>query len=170
VSASVPWSSLLAALALAEAYQAVGRVDEAIGVLQRLSSARTEPALTLSLCELLADRGAWAEVNELAAAISNDDDVSLQTKLFQAEALEKQGLGEAAVSIYNECLRSKKRDGSLLKGARYARGRQLLALGRRKSAARDLGLVYAEDPAYADVASLARAAGATEPAAAASPP
>jgi tetratricopeptide (TPR) repeat protein len=166
VSAFVPWSSLLAALAVAEAYQAVGRLDEAIGVLQQLSSVRTEPALTLSLCELLADRGAWPEVNELAAGISNVDDVSLQTKLFQAQALEKQGLGEAAISVYNECLRSKKREGSLLKSARYGRGRQFLALGRRKQAARDLGLVYAEDPAYADVALLVRVAGATEAAAA----
>jgi len=162
VSVFVPWSSLLAALALAEAYQAVGRLDEAIGVLQQLSSLRTEPALTLSLCELLAERGAWAEVNELAAGITNDDDASLQTKLFQAQALEKQGLGEAAIAVYNECLRSKKRDASLLKSARYERGRQLLSLGRRKAAARDLGLVYAEDPAYGDVASLARTAGSTE--------
>jgi tetratricopeptide (TPR) repeat protein len=169
VSASMPWSSLLAALALAEAYQAVGRIDEAVGVLRQLSSARTEPALTLSLCELLAERGAWAELNELAASISNEDDVSLQTKLFQAQALEKQGLGEAAISVYNECLRSRRRDPALLKTARYARGRQLLALGQRKRAARDLGLVYAEDPAYADVASLVRestanvAAGASVP-------
>ena len=158
VSAFVPWSSVLAALALAEAYQAVGRLDEAIGVLQQLSSVRAEPALTLSLCELLAERGAWTEVNELAAGVINEDDVSLQTKLFQAQALGKQGLGEAAITVYNECLRSKKRDGSLLKSARYGRGRQLLALGRHKPAARDLGLVYAEDPAYADVALLVREA------------
>lgn len=170
VSAFVPWSSLLAALALAEAYQAVGRVDEAIGLLQQLRAQRSEPALTLSLSELLAERGAWKEVNELGAGVTNEDDLSLQIKLFQAQALEAQGLGEAATSVYNQCLRSKKRDRSLLTAARYGRGRRLLALGRRKSAARDLGLVYAEDPAYADVASLVAAAAPAESAAVAPRP
>ena len=170
MSAFVPWSSLLAALALAEAYQAVGRRDEAVGLLQRVNAERPDPALALSLCELFTEQSAWNEVNKLAAPMSNEDDISLQIKLFQAQALEGQGLGDAAIAVYNECLRSKKRDPSLLKAARYGRGRQLLALGRRKSAARDLGLVYAEDPAYADVSALVTETRASEPATAAATP
>jgi tetratricopeptide (TPR) repeat protein len=170
VSAFVPWSSLLGALALAEAYQSVGRIDEAIGLLQKLATAQPDPKLTLSLCELLAAQGAWREVNEVAAPVANSDDVSLQTKLFQAQALEAQRLEEAAISVYTECLRSKKRGDPLLRAARYGRGRLLLSLGRRKLAARDLGLVYAEDPTYGDVASLVRELGAAEFAAAASAP
>jgi tetratricopeptide (TPR) repeat protein len=162
VKANVPWSSTLAALALTEAYQAVGRIDEAIGVVQQLHAKQPEPALALSLCELLLQQNAWSDVNELAASMTNQDDVSLQIKLFQAQALAAQGLSDAAISIYNECLRSKKRDPSLIKAARYERGRQLLGLGRRKQAARDLGIVYAEDPGYADVATLVGAATAPE--------
>jgi len=157
VKATLPWSSTLAALALTEAYQAVGRVDEAIGIVQQLHARQPNQALALSLCELLAQRGAWKDVNEIAAGVTNEDNVTLQLKLFQAQALEAQGLGDAAVTVYTECLRSKKRDVSLLKAARYGRGRQLGALGRAKPAARDLGQVYAEDPNYLDVSSLVSA-------------
>ena len=161
VKASVGWSSALSALALAEAYQTVGRIDEAIGIIQQLQAQQPSPALALSLCELLAQRGDWKDLNEVAAPLTNEDDLTLQIKLFQAQALESQGLADAAITVYNECLRSKKRDASLLKAARYGRGRLLVSLGRGKQGARDLGQIYAEDPKYADVASLVGATTST---------
>lgn len=154
VRAAIPWSSLLGALALAEAYQVEGRVDEAIGVLQQIAGTRADPALTLSLCELLSSRESWKDVIELSAGVANEDDLSLQIKLFQARALERTGLPDAALDAYRDCLRSKKRDPNLLLHARYARGRLLLELGRKTAALRDLGTVYAEDPQFEDLATL----------------
>lgn len=148
------WSSLLGALALAEAYQVERRLDEAIGLLQKIHFLAADPALTLSLCELLSQNGAWADVVALSAGVANDDDLSLQVRLFQAAALERLGLRDAAVDAYRDCLRSKKRTADLLIAARYARGRLLLDLGKRSPALRDLGTVYAYDPHYLDVADL----------------
>jgi tetratricopeptide (TPR) repeat protein len=158
VRVALVWSSLLGALALAEAYQSEGRVDEAIGVLQQIHRTTADSALTLSLCELLSQRKAWNDVVELAAGVTNVDDLSLQIRLFQALALERTGLPKAAIEVYRDCLRSKKRDAKLLLEARYGRGRLLLAIGKRSAALRDLGLVYAAEPAYAEVATLVRSA------------
>lgn len=123
VRVEVPFGSLVAVLTLAELYQANGRHDEAIGLLQQLVELDPDPALVLSLCDLYAETGAWAEIIDVAAGTRNDDDISLQVRLFQAEALERQGMNDAALEAYKDALRSTKRDGELIKAARYGRGR-----------------------------------------------
>jgi tetratricopeptide (TPR) repeat protein len=154
LTVQLPWSSLSATVALAEAYQHVGRNEEAIGLLQQVAELDREPIWRLSLAELLAESKEWTEVVEVAAGIENDDDVSLQIKLLQASALHAMGLTEAAIDTYAACLRSRKRSAELLILARYSRGVLLLKLGKRSQALRDLGKVYAQDPGYRDVAQL----------------
>ncbi len=154
VRVEVPFGSLAAALTLAECYQRGGRHDEAIGLLQQLVELDPDPALVLSLCDLYAETDAWDEIVELAAGTRNEDDVSLQVRLFQAEALERQGMNEAAVEAYKDALRSTKRDAELLKAARYGRGRLYLQLGKKSQGRKDLERVYADDPKYRDVAAL----------------
>lgn len=154
VSVEAGPSSLLAALALVECYERLDRTEEAIGLVQRLVEVNPEPALILSLCELYANEGDWDEIVELAAGIPNDDDITLQTRLFQAQALIERGQREPALEVYREALRSKKRSPELLKDARYGRGRLLLDLGKRAQGRKDLAAVYADDPGYRDVAEL----------------
>jgi tetratricopeptide (TPR) repeat protein len=156
VQAEVPWSSLAAALTLVECYQEAGRRDEAIGVLKQLADAQPDPVLILSLCDLYAEAGAWDELVDVAAGIQNEDDITLQIRLFQARALREQGLKEAALEAYKDSLRSKKRDPDLLKEARYERGTLLLELGKAAQGKKDLEQVYANDPKYRDVAELVR--------------
>lgn len=154
VSVTVPPSSLAAALALVECYQGAGRVEEAIGLLQRLVEADDDPALKLSLCELYASAGDWDEVVELAAGVANEDDLTLQIRLFQAQALAERGQDEVALEVYREAFRSKKRSPELLNEARYGRGRTYLRLGKKAQGRKDLAAVYADDPAFKDVAEL----------------
>jgi tetratricopeptide (TPR) repeat protein len=156
VSVSVPFGSTAAALALAEVYQGAGRRDEAIGVLQKLLEIRKEASLTLSLAELLAEEEAWDELVELTAGTKNQDDLTLAICIFQARALESQGMDEAALEVYRDALRSKKRDDELLKRARYARGRLYLRLGKKAQGRKDLSRVYADDPSFEGVADLLR--------------
>jgi tetratricopeptide (TPR) repeat protein len=151
---AVEWSSLAAALTLVECYQAQGRTQEAIGILQQLADADENPAIILSLCDLYAQTGAWDELVDAAAGVSNEDDVTLEIRLLQARAVREQGLDEAALSAYKDALRSKKRDPELLKEARYERGALLLARGKTAQAMKDLQAVYADDPHYKDVATL----------------
>ena len=86
VQVQSPFGSLAAALTLAEVYQRCGRTDEAIGLLQQLVEMQSDPYLVLSLCEAYAEVEAWDEIVEVAAGVSNEDDVSLQVRLFQASA------------------------------------------------------------------------------------
>lgn len=161
VQAEVEWSSLAAALALVECYQEAGRVDEAIGVLQQLADTDSNPAIILSLCDLYAETGAWDEIVDAAAGIQNEDDTTLQIRLYQARALREQGLNDAALQAYKDALKSKKRNPELLKEARYGRGKLLVEMGKTAQGKKDLEQVYADDPKYADVAELVRGGGAS---------
>jgi tetratricopeptide (TPR) repeat protein len=154
VSATVPVGSMAAALALVECYQDVGRQEEAIGLLQRLIEVDEGPTLKLSLCELYMDAGEWDEIVELGAGVANEDDLTLQIRLYQAAALAERGQDEVALEVYREALRSKRRSADLLKEARYGRGRAYLRLGKKAQGRKDLAAVYTDDPGYRDVAQL----------------
>ncbi|MGH2947918.1 MAG: DUF4236 domain-containing protein [Solirubrobacteraceae bacterium] len=158
VRVEVPFGSLAAVLTLVECYQGNDRHDEAIGLLQQLAELDADPALVLSLCDLYAETGAWDEILDVAAGTRNDDDISMQVRLFQAEALEHQGMNEGAMEAYKDALRSTKRDPELLKAARYGRGRLYLQLGKKAQGRKDLERVYGDDPKYRDVAELLQAA------------
>ena len=155
VAVDIPFGTLAAVLTLAEVYQRNDRLDEAIGVLQQLvSETGAHQFLTLSLCDLYAQAEAWDEIVDVAAGVTNQDDVSLQIRLFQARAFEEQGMTDAALEAYKDALRSRKRDRELLKEARYQRAALYLQLGRRAQATKELEKLYAEDAAFRDVAHL----------------
>ena len=154
VSVDVPFGSMAAALTLAEVYQRNGRLDEAIGLLQQLVEVAPHPFLVLSLCDLFAEAAAWDEIVEVAAGTANEEDVSLQVRLFQARALTEQGMREAALDAYKDALRSKKRDPDLLKAARYERARLYLDMARKAQGRKELERLYAEDPGFRDVRQL----------------
>lgn len=157
VAVQVPFGTLAAVLTLTEVYQRNDRTDEAIGLLQQLVMEQgSHPFLTLSLCELYAEVGAWDEVVEAAAGITNEDDVTLQVRLLQARAFQQQGLNDAALETYKDALRSKKREPELLKEARYERAQLYLAAGKKAQGRKELEKLYAEDSGYRDVAALLR--------------
>lgn len=158
VAVELPFGSLAAALTLAEVYQRNERIDEAIGLLQQLVEVEPDPFLVLSLCDLYAEAGDWDEIMDVAAGTSNEDDVSLQVRLYQAEAFQQQGMKEAALEAYKDALRSKKRDADLLREARYARARLYLDAGTKAQGRKELEKIYAEDPKFRDVAELLAAA------------
>ena len=160
LSVEVLFGSLAAALVLAEVYQRNGRLDDAIGLLQQLVDVDSpDPFLIASLCDLYAEQEAWDEIVEVAAGTTNDDDASLQVRVFQARALQEQGMKDAALEVYKDALKTKKRDPDLLQEARYGRGRLYIDLGKRAQGRKDLEKVYAEDPSFRDVRELLDGAG-----------
>jgi tetratricopeptide (TPR) repeat protein len=152
VIAVLPFGSLTAALVLAECYRRTGRSGEAMGLLAQLVDVGGDPLTVLSLCALLAEAEAWDEIVNVAAGTRNEDDASLEVMIYQARALEAQGIDDAALVVYTEALRIPKRHPQLLKQARYGRGKLFLKIGKKEQGRRDLAHVYADDPGYRDVA------------------
>jgi len=154
VSIPVEIGSLAAAMLLAQCYVETDRVEEAIGIAQQLYEHTETAGLLLFLCAMYQRAEDWDEIVHVTAGISNEDDLTLTLRLWQAEAMEKQDLPDAAFEAYRDALKSKKRDPELLKKARYKRAMLYLAVGKRAMAKRDLGRLYGEDPDFEDVASV----------------
>jgi tetratricopeptide (TPR) repeat protein len=154
ISLPVPMGSLAAAMLLAECYCETGRVQEAIGLAQKLYEHAATAGMLLFLCSMYLRAEDWDEIVHATAGISNDDDLTLTLRLWQAEAMEKQDLPDAALEVYRDALKSKKREEQLLKEARYNRAKLYLQVGKNAMAKRDLGRLYGEDPDYEDVAAL----------------
>jgi tetratricopeptide (TPR) repeat protein len=124
--------------------------------MQQLHDHIQSTATTVLLSNLYAQAEERDEVVQLTAGVSNEDDVTLLLRLQQAQALEQQGVPDAALEAYRDALKSKSRNRELLKRARYQRAKLHLDKGRRAMAKRDIGRLYADDPNYRDVAGLLR--------------
>jgi tetratricopeptide (TPR) repeat protein len=124
--------------------------------MQQLHDHIQSTATTVLLSNLYAQAEERDEVVQLTAGVSNEDDVTLLLRLQQAQALEQQGVPDAALEAYRDALKSKSRNRELLKRARYQRAKLHLDKGRRAMAKRDIGRLYADDPNYRDVAELLR--------------
>lgn len=159
LSAPVPINSLGAALILAELYQEADQREQAIGVLQQLSDELAdEPALKLSLCELLYEDGDDEGVIETAAGVTNDSDIELACLHWKGKALARQGLSSAALETFTACLkRTTGRDPELLKEIRYDRATLYETTGQASRARADWEKLYAADPTFRDVAQRALA-------------
>lgn len=155
VTATVPFGSLGACLLLAEIYQAAGRLDDAIGLLQQLASdASVDNAFTVALCDLLFEDGDAEGVIEASNDLVPDSDLALAGLLLRGQAMAKLGLIEAACSVFTSALKKTAgRDKSLLLELRYQRALAYDALGKQAQAKRDLEKIFAERPDFLDVAS-----------------
>lgn len=153
VRAAVPVDGLAATLLLVELYQAQRRIQEAIALLEDIEALAGEPVLTLSLCELYATQDMWAEIIERAKDVAPEDDITLETLIYYARAMQEQGLHEAAVTVLTKALRSKRnRSPVLLNEAQYWRAISYQAQGKHSRANQEFQKIYAEMPDFRDVA------------------
>ena len=79
ITAEAPASELGATLVLAETYQAAGRLEEAIGLMTQVHEAMPDPLVRLSLCDLLLADADYPGVVEIAAGVTNNSDVGVET-------------------------------------------------------------------------------------------
>ncbi len=145
-------------LLLVEAYQAGGRFQEAVDVLNELHALAPEDVVVrVSRAELLVDevgtKEACQQVVELAKGIDSRSEVEAALLLYKAEALRKLGLNMAALETVNGLLAKKSRwTEPLLRALQYERGMIYEAMGEARKARADWESVYADDPGYEDVA------------------
>jgi tetratricopeptide (TPR) repeat protein len=154
IAMPVPVGSVAAAMLLGSCYAESGRVQEAIGVAQKLYEHSNTELLLVFLCAMYVKGEDWDEIVHVTAGVSNEDDPSLLLRLWQAAAMDHQNMPDAALEAYRDALKSKKRDADLLKEARYSRAKLCIKMGKVAMAKRDLGRLYGEDPDYEDVATL----------------
>ena len=77
------------------------------------------------------------------------------SELWKAQALRDKGLTDAALAVYDDCIREGKKRGVRLEYiARYRKAALLLDNGDVARARRELGRLYADDPTYKDYAGL----------------
>jgi len=153
VVADVPFSSVGAALVLAELYQGEGRLSDAIGLVSQLHEANPESiAIRLSLADLLYADGDHEGVLEAASTAVNDSDLGVALLHLRAASLFAQGHRDAAFEAFRIALaKSADRDPELLKIVRYDRALAYESAGQGAKAKTDLERIYATDPAFEDV-------------------
>jgi tetratricopeptide (TPR) repeat protein len=153
IMARVPFDLTGATLLLAEAYQQVHRLDEAIGLVQQLYDANPEdPAIRLSLADLLFADKDYEGVVELASGARNEDDLTVGMIHIRAAALHALGHQTAAFDSFKEALaKTAKRDPDLLATVRYDRALAFEGVGQKARARADFERLYANDPGYRDV-------------------
>ena len=111
-----------AALLLAEVYQRVERIPEAIELVESLGALSNDPACALSLADLYAAQHRWDEVVRVTDGFTtNADDVTALILASRTEALRELGLNDASITSAKEALRFKKRNPDVLRAAGYAR-------------------------------------------------
>jgi len=153
VSAQTALDLVGAALMLAEHYQRVGRLDEAIGLVQQLHAANpADTGIRLSLSALLSADGDYEGVVEVARDASNSNDLGVSLLHLKGGALFALGRRFAALAALRDALaETANRDPELLKAVRYHRALAYEAVGQKKRARRDLERLFATDPDYEDV-------------------
>lgn len=153
IEARVPFDLAGATLVLAEAYQQSGRTDEAIGLAQQLHEANpSDPAIRLSLVDLLFDDRDYEAIVELTSDARNEDDLTLALVYMRGAALSALGLHTAALDAFKEALaKTAKRDPALLATVRYDRALTYEQVGQKARAKADYERLYAADPGYRDV-------------------
>jgi tetratricopeptide (TPR) repeat protein len=146
-------------LALAEAYQELDRMDEAIEALEDLRAESPEDVIIrLSIADLLLDAEEPSRVNlrravELGEGVENESSAHGNLLLFKARALRLLGMPDPARRLLSLVLRRKKdRPPELLLALRYERALCSEALGKPRELRADLEHIFSECSGYEDVA------------------
>lgn len=153
IQAEAPFDSIGATLMLAELYQHLGRLEDAIGLVQQLHEAHAaDPAIRLSLADLYYADGDHEAVLDAASTASNDSDLGVALLHLRAAAMFAMDHRDGAFDSFKEALaKTAGRDPELLKVVRYDRALAYEAAGQKAKAKADLQRIYAVDPGYQDV-------------------
>jgi len=146
-------------LALAEAYQAQERRQDAVACLERLQQLQPDDVVVkLSLTELLMENGSpsretYQKIVQFTEGVENASAIHTALLLYKAKALRGLDFLDAALQVLSEALKRKKdRSDELLHALRYERAVVYEGLGQSRRARTELEKLYAEAPGYEDVA------------------
>ncbi len=132
---------------------AIDCLDEAIGLIQQLHEANSvDPAIQLSLADLLFADGDYDAVVEVTAHAKNDDNLTVALIHMRAAALSALGHQTAAFDSFKDALaKTANRDEGLLATVRYDRALAFEQAGQKAKAKSEFERLYANEPGYRDV-------------------
>lgn len=153
VDADLPPSREAVGLTLAELYQATGRPEQAIAVVEGL-----DPTFSaaVSLAELYSDAGRHDEVVDLTNNLANETDSHAFLLVMRARAVREKGMFGAAEETLKEALRRRDVDREIRNLAELERARIDLAQGRPDRARTSLDRIYAENASLPGLDELLR--------------
>jgi tetratricopeptide (TPR) repeat protein len=145
VQVTMPLGREAVGLTLAELFQATGRLDDAINVVEQL-----EPTFSaaLSLAELYSDAGRHSQVIDMTNGLANETDQHAFLLVLRGRALRESGMFDAARESLKEAMRRRSVDSEIRRRAYLERANTYLAQGRRAQARKDLERILAEDANY----------------------
>lgn len=157
VTAGMTWDRQAMGLFVAEVEQAGGNLGRATAVVESL-----EPTTVaaVSLAELYAEAGRWADIVDMTNGLTNEDVAATFLLVQRGTALREQGYYEAARESLKEALRPRSRPVELRHLALVARGHAYLAEGKKAMARKDYERVMADNAAYPGLQDMLDAASA----------
>jgi tetratricopeptide (TPR) repeat protein len=149
ITADLPVDRTTTSLILAEALQGLGKIDEAIDVVEQIDEPTSYAAV--SLAELYLASGRFDDVVDLTNGIENVDDITALLNAYRGSALRHLGHHDAAREALKEALRSKKRSSPILHFALCERAEAYLAQNRVAQARKDLERILADDASFPEI-------------------
>lgn len=154
VTAAGVWDRQMVGLMLAEFEQAQNNAARAIDVVEQLDATTIA---AVSLAELYAGAGRWADVVSLTNGLSNADEASTFLLIQRGTALREQGYYAAAREAFKEALRLRSRPAELRHLAWIERGLTYRAEGKKAMARKDFERVLAGNADYPGLSELLEA-------------
>lgn len=148
-----------AMLAIVEIYQRLGKIYDAVAILEKLlPSMPDDVVVRLSLAELIIEEFPPNKVNfdrvlQLAEGVNNDSLVHTALILYKVKAMRGLGLLDGARDLITAALRKKSdRPNELMSALRYERALIYEGIGQDKRARAEFEKIYADNPNFEDVA------------------
>lgn len=146
---NLPFSSLAAALLLAEVYQQLGDRRQAAELLESLGSVAEDPVFALAAADIYSDLAEYKETIRVSDGFTPGNEVTRWLFLYRADAFTALGLPSSAVSALGLVLADEDIEHDVELFARFARQALLRQQGELERADADLDRVWALDPTWA---------------------
>jgi tetratricopeptide (TPR) repeat protein len=153
VTALMHFDLRAAYLTLAEVYQHMGRLEDAMTTVKKsIGAGYRDQFVVLSLAELYNDLEMDDELIAIAQGVENTDNVNLAIMFYLGQAMMRKGYCDAAITVLKGALaRRKDRSESLLMDVRYALAQAYEQSGKKAMARKQYEQLLAKDFDYRDV-------------------
>jgi tetratricopeptide (TPR) repeat protein len=133
---------------LSELWQAEGKYDEAVAVLNEMTP---DQLAGISLADIEISAGDFDGAIETTEDIENEDDATAMMLVLRGIAFREKGLDDAALECFKRSISKKDRSEGVIHRGLYERAMTYKKLGKKAAAKKDLEKILVDDPQAAGV-------------------